>query len=225
MTAERNWMSTYFSLKDDMSAIEKYLNLGTRHCYKKGEPIISLGSHVDHFIYLKKGKAGRLITTTSGAQKYIKIINDQGIIGEVLFFQHENSNHSFEAIAPCECYFFDRATVNTIFLKDDTIVHALINWFCNRMESLSAQVTESMEQNSYYRVCNFLIEFVKTFGVYDEQGHWCYEGKLSHYDIAKYIGINRVSVTRALAKLQDKAIIQKDRQSLIILDPSYFEKF
>lgn len=206
-----------------MSAIERYLELGKRRLYKKGEAIIPLGSAINHFIYLKKGRAGRLITTSSGVQKYIKLVDDHCLIGEVTFFKQMTSEYCFEAIIPCECYFFDRKTVETIFLKDEAIVHALINWFCNRMFSLNNQIMDSMRGDAYHRICKFIEDYMRTFGYTDELGNWHYEGKLSHYDIAKYIGVNRVSVTRAIGRLEEKGVLHKDRSKLIIYDMSYLE--
>ena len=100
MTTDHHWISTYFNLNDDMSAIEKYLDYANYKYYKKGDIIIPVGVSIDYLIYLKKGQAGRLVTTAGGAQKYIKIVTDNGIIGEVIFFQHIISDYTFEAITP-----------------------------------------------------------------------------------------------------------------------------
>ena len=35
--------------------------------------------------YLRSGRAGRLITTPTGAEKYVKIVGDHSIVGEVMF--------------------------------------------------------------------------------------------------------------------------------------------
>lgn len=223
MTAERQSLNAYFCLEDDMSTVERFLDMGERRLYKKGEALIPLNSVVDRLGYLKTGQAGRLITTASGAEKYIKIVCSRGIIGEVMFFQHSISDQCFVAIENCECYWFDHVTVDQVFLKDESFVQALIQWFCNRMSSLNAQVMDAMREDTYHRVCKFIEEYVKAFGHLDAQGNYCYDGKLSHYDIAKYLGINRVSVTRAISKLQDASIITKDRSKLVVLDMNYLE--
>lgn len=223
MAEEKQRLNAYFCLDDDMSAIEPYLDLGEHRTYRKGDALIPLNSLVDRLGYLKKGRAGRLITTASGSEKYIKIVASHGIIGEVMFFKHSISDHSFVAIEDCECYWFDRETVDQIFLRDEAIVHSLIQWFCNRMLSLNAQVLDSMLEDTYHRVCTFIEDYVKTFGRIDEDGHPCFEGKLSHYDIARYLGINRVSVTRAISRLQEAGIIIKDRRRLVVLDMDALE--
>lgn len=174
--------------------------------------------------YLRSGRAGRLITTPTGAEKYVKIVGDHSIVGEVMFFRHSISDDCFEAIEDCECYWFDRATVDQVFLKDEAFVQTLIQWFCNRMLSLNTQIQDSMREDTYYRVCKFIEEYVKAFGKVDEEGIYSYEGKLSHYDIAKYLGVNRVSVTRAISKLQKTGIIKKDRRELVVLDMDYLEE-
>ena len=223
MAIEEQRMSMYFCLNDDMSEIERFLHLGEHKVYEKGASLIPINSAVERLGYLKKGRAGRLVLTDQGAEKIIKIIGDKNIIGEVMFFKQTTSNHAFIALEHCECYWFDRETVENVFLKDETIVHALIQWFCNRMMSLNLQIMDGMREDSYHRVCKFIEEYVKAFGLIDENGVYSYEGKLSHYDIAKYLGINRVSVTRAISKLQQAGILKKDRRRLVVMDMERLE--
>lgn len=89
---------------------------------------------------------------------------------------------------------------------------------------MNAQVTESLVKDPSYRICRFLCGYVERFGKVDEAGHHVYEGKLSHYDIAKYLGINRVSVTNVIKELQENGIIQKERNKLTILDMEYMNQ-
>lgn len=215
---------TYFCLEDDMSSLEKYLHLGKKKYFKKGEQILSIGEHVQYLYYLKAGRAGRLITAVNGAEKYIKVVCDRSIVGEVVFFRQTVNNGQFVAIEDCECYLFDKETVYKILLKDEQVIGELIQWFCNRMTSLNAQVTESLVKNPHYRICKFLYDYVKKFGRIDEMGRYVYEGKLSHYDIAKFLGINRVSVTNVVKELQESGIIQKERARLIILNTEYMKQ-
>lgn len=224
MAIEEQRMTAYFCLDDDMSAIERYLSMGEHKVYEKGASLIPINSVVERLGYLKKGRAGRLVLTDQGAEKIIKIIGDKNIIGEVMFFKQTTSSHAFIALEPCECYWFDRETVENVFLKDEAIVHALIQWFCNRMMSLNLQIMDGMREDSYHRVCKFIEEYVKAFGLINEKGVYIYKGKLSHYDIAKYLGINRVSVTRAISKLQQAEILKKDRRQLIVMDMERLER-
>lgn len=223
MTVEEQRMTAYFCLNDDMSAIEQFLAMGEHKVYEKGESLISLNSAVERLGYLKKGRAGRLVLTDNGSEKIIKMVGEKSIIGEVMFFKQTTSNDAFIALESCECYWFDRETVEQVFLKDDAIVHALIQWFCNRMLSLNLQIMDGMREDTYHRVCKFIEEYVKAFGLVDENGIYSYEGKLSHYDIAKYLGINRVSVTRAISKLQQAGILKKDRRRLVVMDMERLE--
>lgn len=225
MTEERDVLGAYFCLEVDMSILEKYLDLSERRTYKKGQQICSIGERLYHLIYLKSGKAGRLVTAENGNEKYIKVVCEESILGEVYFFQQGSCNASFIAIEPCECYFFDRDTVNNVLLKDEQVVQKLIQWFCSRMTALSAQITDNMVKDPQYHVYKFLLDYAKKFGGRDNQGHWVYDGKLSHYDISKYLGINRVSVSNVIKELQDMEIIYKDRTRLIILDEFFLEQF
>ena len=219
-----NQMNAFFCLEDDLSSVENFLDLGLHKHYQKGEVILSIGEPVTHFYYLKQGKAGRLITAANGVEKYIKVVCDQGIIGEVVFFQNRINAHPFIAIEDCDCYLFDKQTVDQVLLTNTLFVKQLIQWFCRRMSALNGQVTDSLIKSPHYRICKFLLEYVQEFGSIDEKGCYIYRGKLSHYDIAKYLGINRVSVTNVLKQLQEEGIIHKERQLLILLNVNYLQE-
>lgn len=223
MSRDITGLSAYFCLEDDMSSIENFLHLGIRKQFKKGAFLLPIGEKITYLYYLKQGRAGRLIIAANGTEKYIKVVCDQGIIVEVLFFQGSINHNQFIAIEDCECYLFDEDTVNKVLLKDEHIVRDLIGWFCRRMSSLNLQVEDSLIKDPHYRICKFLLDFVQEFGKQNEEGQYIYEGKLSHYDIAKYLGINRVSVTNVIKLLQEEHIIKKERQKLIILNKKYLE--
>ena len=219
-----NGLNNYFCLEDDMSSLERFLSLGEKKWCKRGESLLPIGKPVTQLYYLKQGRAGRLVTASNGAEKFIKVVCDQSIVGEVLFFRNGINYDPFVAIEDCEYYLFDEKTVNQVLLKDEQFVHDLIQWFCRRMASLNSQVTDSLVKTPYYRVCKFLLEYVQAFGQVDDAGRYIYQGKLSHYDIAKYTGIHRVSVTNVLKQLQEEQIIQKDRKVLVILNAAYLEQ-
>ena len=224
MKQQTNGLTAYFCQEDDMSSIEKYLHLGHKKLYKKGEQIFPIGKKITHLYYLKSGKVGRLVTAANGAEKYIKVVCDESIIGEVIFFkQTDNSGGQFVAIENCECYLFDEETVYKTLLKDEQIIRDLIQWFCNRMSALNYQVTDSLVKDPYYRICKFIYDYVLEFGTRNTAGQYEFNGKLSHYDIAKYLGMNRVSVTNVMKELQEEGIILKERNRLVVLNMAYLE--
>lgn len=221
MPENNNQINTYFCLKNDLNSIEQFLNLAIHKQYKKGESIFPIGEPVVYLYYVKRGRVGRLVTAANGAEKYIKVVCDQGIIGEVLFFLNQLNYTPFIAIENCDCYLFDRHIVNQVLLKNEQFVQELIHWFCQRMTALNEQVTDSLIKSPYHRICKFLLDYVEEFGTIDKDGHSVFQGKLSHYDIAKFLGINRVSVTNVLKQLQDEGIILKERKLLVLLDKDY----
>lgn len=225
METSNRGLTAYFCQEDDMSSIEKYLHLSQKKVYKKGERIFKVGEKISHLYYLKSGKAGRLISTINGNEKYVKVVCDESILGEVIVFkQIEVTAGEFVAIEDCECYLFDINTVYKVLLKDEQIIRDLIQWFCNRMSALNYQVTDSLVKDPHYRICKFLLDYVKEFGVRKPNGQYEYNGKLSHYDISKYLGMNRVSVTNVIKELQEEGIIIKERNKLVVLDMEYLER-
>ena len=219
----------YFGLQDDLSSIEPYLAYGSRMDFKSGDIVIPMNICVEHLYYLKRGRIGRLVVTANGAERMIKVITNHGLLGTIPFFTDNDDNGSvnyseFRALEDCEVYRFSRESVYDVLLKDETVLRQLIVYFCNRIDSLNLQLIDTMIKNPSYRVSSFLYNYLCLFGTINEQGQYVYTGKLSHYDIAKYLGLNRVSVTHVLKDLQDKGLIYKDRQKLVLLDKDFFER-
>ena len=219
----------YFGVQDDLSAIERYLDYGTRLDVKKGESVITLGDPVCYLYYLKSGEVGRYVVAANGSERIMKIISAKGLLGTVPFFSGSadlprTNNSEFYARSDCVIYRFTHQCVYDVLLRDETVLHQLIQHFCNRINALNAQLIDTMVRDPAYRICAFLYNFLSNFGTTDEAGRFVYTGKLSHYDIAKYLGLNRVSVTNVLKDLQDRGIIYKDRQKLILLDMAYFHR-
>lgn len=221
-----NYLGNYFCLEDDMSSLEKYLHLGHKKLFKENERIFPVGEWVTQLCYVQSGRAGRLVSAVNGTEKMIRVVCDQSILGEVLFFtkQPPSNGGEFIALEPCVCYFFDEETVWQVLLKDERVLRDLIQWFCHRMSALNRQVTDSLVKDPHYRVCKFLYDYVRQFGAKRADGTYVYKGKLSHYDISKYLGINRVSVTNVIKQLQDEGVIQKERNRLTVLDMAYLEQ-
>ena len=219
-----NDVKHYFSKQYNMACLDQYLSLAMKVDFAKGEDIFQKYSPQHYLFYVYQGEVGRTMLTASGNEKIVKVVGERSIIGEVVFFQSLNNVNYCQARKKCEIYLFPRSVVYEVLLKDEKVVQGLINWFCSRMSSLSAQITDSMVRDTHYRVCSFLYNYACDFGKIDAQGHYVYKGKLSHYDIAKYLGINRVSVTKVLKGLQEQGIIIKERDRLAILDMAYFEQ-
>lgn len=68
-----------------------------------------------------------------------------------------------------------------------------------------------------YRVCKFIYKYVLEYGHRLENNRYVFYGKLSHYDISKYIGINRVSVSTVMRNLEVEGLINKTNDKLEIL--------
>ena len=99
----------------------------------------------------------------------------------------------------------------------------LIEWLCTLSLNAHHQVADDLVKDPRYRVCKFIYKYVLEYGHRLNNNHYIFYGKLSHYDISKYIGINRVSVSTVMRNLEVEGLIRKTNDELEILDMDYFE--
>lgn len=205
-----------FALDGNVRSLESYKNRAIYKYYKKNDDLLAPAEIPQHLLYLEKGQVARLAYNQNGAEKVMRIVGAGGLIGETLFFRKEPNASRFIALQDCHCYLFDEKTIYALMQQDERFLREIVLWLSNRMSSLSEQVIDTLTKSPEKRIFSFLLEYAKHFGTKDTLGNYSYQGKLSHYAIANYLGLNRVSVTKAIKTLQDENFLKKDTLQFII---------
>ncbi|MEE0434170.1 MAG: Crp/Fnr family transcriptional regulator [Peptococcaceae bacterium] len=216
----------YFFRQDDrLLLLTDYLDRAEKIQCKKGSCIIASCQSVDHLYFLVKGIAHHSILTPQGKERIIHVLIAPSLCAESLFFLNINSDSSEQIVAKTDCtlYRFNRALIDELLLTLPELNRVIINWLCTLSLNAHHQVADDLVKDPRYRVCKFIYKYVLEYGHKLENNHYVYYGKLSHYDISKYIGINRVSVSTVMRNLEVEGLINKTNERLEILDMDYFE--
>lgn len=218
-------MEYFFRQDDQLLILSDHLDKAEKLQFKKGSCIIASCQPVEHLYFLTKGIAHHSILTPQGKERIIHVLIAPSLCAESLFFLGVNSDSSEQIIAKTDCtvYRFSRDLVEELLTTLPTLNRIIINWLCTLSLNAHHQVADDLVKDPRYRVCKFIYKYVLEYGQRQEDNRYVFYGKLSHYDISKYIGINRVSVSTVMRNLEVEGLIAKTNDKLEILDMEYFE--
>ena len=218
-------MKYFFRQDDRLLLLSDHLEKAEKVQFKKGSCIIASCQPVEHLYYLTKGIAHHSILTPQGKERIIHVLISPSLCAESLFFLNESSDSSEQIIAKTDCtvYRFSRALTDELLAELPELNRVIINWLSTPSLNANHQVADDLVKDPRYRVCKFIYKYVLEYGHRLENNHYVFFGKLSHYDISKYIGINRVSVSTVMRNLEVEGLINKTNDKLEILDMDYFE--
>lgn len=218
-------MKYFFRQDDRLLLLSDHLEKAEKVQFKKGSCIIASCQPVEHLYYLTKGIAHHSILTPQGKERIIHVLIAPSLCAESLFFLNESSDSSEQIIAKTDCtvYRFNRSLTDELLAELPELNRVIINWLSTLSLNANHQVADDLVKDPRYRVCKFIYKYVLEYGHRLENNHYVFFGKLSHYDISKYIGINRVSVSTVMRNLEVEGLINKTNDKLEILDMDYFE--
>lgn len=218
-------MRYFFRQDEQLTFLEQYLSHAEKVDYKKGSTIIPSCYTVDYLYYLHKGVAYHSILTPNGKERIIRVLMSPSLCAETLFFLKRDSDSSEQITAKTACTFyrFERSFVEEVLMQNTSFNHTIIDWLCTLTVNANIQVADDLVKDPRYRVCKFIYKYVLEYGKRLDNGNYLCTGKLSHYDISKYIGINRVSVSTVMRNLELENLMRKTNDEIEILDMEYFE--
>jgi CRP-like cAMP-binding protein len=133
------------------------------------------------------------------------------VFGEVCCFAPgANREATVKALTDCQLYFFDRKTIEgTIAQEHPQLLLELIRTLGHIVRMYGVLLQDTLGLDFFARVCRFLVYLVRFKGS-DVTGRQVrVESGVTQSDIARLLGVHRVTVTKAVKKLKDQGIIQR----------------
>lgn len=203
-----------------LHSLEKYLDQAELLNVKKGELFFP---EKYFFGFIISGKFQRTLVNSNGTEKIIRILNEGNLIGEISYFISRTPPDGILALTDGEIRIFKRDLIENTLLKDDEVVHEIIQWLCIHAAAMSVQIEESLNHDLRTKIGRFLYNFIKDFGYEKADGTMEYTETLSQNEIARYLGLNRVCVNRVCTALIKEKKIERKSKGWKIIDRDFFE--
>jgi CRP-like cAMP-binding protein len=202
---------------------ELITHLGIKRAYSKGSQIFDLETPINGVFYIVEGVVEIILYTEHGPEKVLFQVHSGCLFGEISCFV---SGASGEAIAAarsdCVLYFFPREIIEgTIASQYPHLLLEMIRSLAYKMRMYTILLKDSLISNPFFRVCKMLV-YLAAFKGIDPSAplkEVRFTPDITQNDIARMMGIHRVTVTKAIARLKDQGVVERfSKNSLVISD-------
>lgn len=185
--------------------------------YKKGEVLIRPGDLVPGIFYLKKGTVRQYSLSKDGDDQTLTIYKPESFFPLMFAINKIRNTYFFDAASDLELWKAPNEDV-LVFLKENPdVMYDLVSRLYQGMHGLLSRIEYLMYGTAYLKVIFTLLNLSYRFG---EENRVTNNISLhiTHRDIASLSGLRKETISREIAKLQKKNIIQNKNHLVIIKD-------
>lgn len=201
----------------------KFTHLAIKRIFLKGSQVFDIVNPIHGIYYVKKGEVEVILHTLHGPEKVLYYVGEGCIFGEVSCFVTGDSGEArVLARTDSECYFFSKEIIeNQLAETQPKLLLELIQAEAYKIRMYGVLLQDSLNNNNFERVCKMLVYLVR-FKITDNKPNdkkIIINPGLSQIDMARLMGLHRVTVTKAINKLKHMGIVETySKKSLIIAD-------
>ena len=188
----------------ELSAFDRHVPNGRVVHIDKGE---SFKPNKNYFGYILSGAIRIDFSNKNGTKKIVRVLGPKNLVGDGYFLLRRESYESFLALEKTQVCLFDRSYFDSVLCADKDAVNAIMISLAMHAESMGKQLAEALDRDPQFKIVRFLYNLLREEGRVNDRENLEYRGRLSHNDIAMYVGVNRVVVSRELEKLKTAGII------------------
>jgi CRP-like cAMP-binding protein len=200
----------------------KITHLGIRRTFVKGSQVFDIADPIDGIYFMTRGSVEVVLNTLHGPEKVLYYVGPGCIFGEVSCFVVGDSGEAHVRVrSDCECYFFSRDTIESqIASQYPQLLIELIRAEAYKIRMYGLLLQDSLNNDIFVRVCKMLVYLARFKQVQTSQEKQIsFEPDMTQNDMARLMGIHRVTVTKALSRLKKMGIIRHfSKRSLEISD-------
>jgi CRP-like cAMP-binding protein len=114
------------------------------------------------------------------------------------------------ARTPCVLYFFRRETVEEVIAREHPeLILEMVGLLGYIVRMFAVWMRDSLTQDYFERVCRILVYYVEWKGVSPDPatGEVVIHADLTQNDLARLLGIHRISVAKAVRRLKETGIL------------------
>ncbi|NPA68967.1 MAG: Crp/Fnr family transcriptional regulator [Chlorobi bacterium] len=180
--------------------------------FKKGDVIFKEGTFSGNITYLRKGVVK--LHTEGKASQILKIVKGPIYLGIPTTIEEKINHYSATALEDSHLCFIHIDVFKLFIEENKQFAYEIIVELCKSELELFRKCVSRTQNNIYGRLAHALLFFMEN--IYESD---TFTLPLSREDLGNYINTTRESVSRVLAELDTKKVIEISGKSIKILKP------
>lgn len=189
--------------------------------YPKRQMVIQKGAPGDSLMFLVSGQLQVVDVTEDGRDIGLRILKPGDFFGEIAVITGSTRSASVVALTQAVTVFLPRSVALWLFANSPPVAEKILCYLAEKIQRDSEFRSLLSIQNTFRRVYALLDQFrQKQTG----NGPESLENLPTHQDMAIMINTSRETVSRALSRLMQAGIVEKDGHRLIIRKPAQLQQ-
>jgi len=201
--------------EEEFAALENIFQVRT---YRKNQ-IIFLEEETGNYMYIVLAGKVKVTKATPGGKETILAIHQPGdFFGEMALLDGKTSPATVSAMEDCRIATISHNDFQRLLMGNEKVVRQIIQVLCSRLRQVWAQVQDLSYSTADDRIRAGILQLSRKHGVQDSRGI-IIDLKITHQELSELVGTSRETVTRTLARLQRRGILQLENRRIILLRP------
>ena len=194
--------------------IEFLRGIGERRRYPQNSVILRVGCHTHEMYFVERGLISQILLGANGIEKTLCILGQGCFLADEPFFHSQPILYNAVAVADTEVLAIRKESTQDL-LRRPSLVHALLVSISLKSRVLATEVEDLAVRSAESRVCRMLYCLLAS----DGYGRQRERLALTHQELASLEGLHRVTVTKTIATLRKKTLIDvRPDGSIVIRD-------
>ena len=188
-------------------------HLGIRRVFPRGSRIFDLEAPVNGIYVVREGIVEVILYTAQGPEKVLYHLGPACIFGEVsCFVTGESDEARARARSDCVLDFFSREVIEgPIAHQYPHLLIELVRSSAYKIRMFSVLLQDSLDSDNFMRVCKMLVYLAQYRGgqIDAHTPRISFNPAMTQNDMARLMGVHRVTVTKAIGRLKEMGIIER----------------
>lgn len=180
---------------------------------QEGEILFGPGEVGEKLFIVKKGRIRLYKSGPEGNEITVAFVDQGKLFGEMSLTAQQTREVYAQATEPSLLISLSREALENLILEKPRVGLRLAQRLSERVRALENRLEDVSLKEMPARLASLILQLVESEGVRTEEGYKI-PTRYGHEELAKMLGVNRVSVTRAFGKLRESKVVYI-RQRLI----------
>lgn len=184
---------------------------------KREQIVFAPEDEADHVYVLASGKVKLAKVADDGKEVTIAVLQPGDVFGELSLFSGETHDTFAEVIEDATIYAIPRADFEGLLSSRPALSLALLSSIMERLRQAESQIEDLVFRSVPARVAHLILKLAQDHGHVGPKGITV-RLRLTHQDVANFVGATRETVTNVLNDLRADGLIEIEHKQIRILD-------